>query len=289
MPFHLSEPTIYPDSEAHQIADQIVNSSNLTDISLNLLSTSAPSETCFFIESLSNANPSIQPNHAGSFELHYAPHSSNLPIEPRPISSVSESKMPPNTSEIRHSSSINQLPFLVNGPPLSHNLAEEVPLFTNATTQSFISRAATKMSPPLSTGSLSPVDPPHRGRPVLLTVLTADRCRPHRGEHTGCWGTLYNPGSQLNKLESTPGEAMALEGCTSDPGTLGDDVTFFVETHDVDATAVEVEFYLEASQLNEAKEISSFQGIGGVDTTDTNAHILPIAFDHLYMRNATYN
>ncbi|CAL8073030.1 unnamed protein product [Calicophoron daubneyi] len=71
--------------------------------------------------------------------------------------------------------------------------------------------------PPLSTGSLS-FTPVGQAQPVLLSTLEINRCRAHRGENTECWGTLYKP---------------------------GDDVTFYVETNDVENTAVVVEFYLQ--------------------------------------------
>ncbi|KAF7232381.1 hypothetical protein EG68_07645 [Paragonimus skrjabini miyazakii] len=70
-------------------------------------------------------------------------------------------------------------------------------------------------SAPLSTGSFS-FAPHGRSQPVLLSTLEINRCRMHRGENKECWGTLYKP---------------------------GDDVTFYVETNDVQNAAIAIEFY----------------------------------------------
>ncbi|KAF6777501.1 hypothetical protein AHF37_03323 [Paragonimus kellicotti] len=70
-------------------------------------------------------------------------------------------------------------------------------------------------SAPLSTGSFS-FAPHGRSQPVLLSTLEINRCRMHRGENNECWGTLYKP---------------------------GDDVTFYVETNDVQNAAIVIEFY----------------------------------------------
>ncbi|KAA3678687.1 uncharacterized protein DEA37_0002750 [Paragonimus westermani] len=70
-------------------------------------------------------------------------------------------------------------------------------------------------SAPLSTGSFS-FAPHGRSQPVLLSTLEINRCRMHRGENKECWGTSYKP---------------------------GDDVTFYVETNDVQNAAIAIEFY----------------------------------------------
>lgn len=49
-----------------------------------------------------------------------------------------------------------------------------------------------------------------------MSTLEINRCRIHRGEQPECCGTLYK---------------------------LGDDVTFFIETSDVENTSVEIQFY----------------------------------------------
>ncbi|TPP63661.1 hypothetical protein FGIG_08829 [Fasciola gigantica] len=71
--------------------------------------------------------------------------------------------------------------------------------------------------PPLSTGTLS-FAPRGHAQPVLLSTLEINRCRIHRGENNECWGTMYKP---------------------------GDDVTFYVETNDVENTTVVIEFFLQ--------------------------------------------
>lgn len=70
--------------------------------------------------------------------------------------------------------------------------------------------------------------------PVLLAAIADDRSRPHIGEHTGCYGTLY---------------------------TFGEDITFFVDVVNLEDTAVEIEFYLEA--------------IRSLDASDKEDNILP--------------
>ncbi|CAH8681373.1 unnamed protein product [Schistosoma rodhaini] len=55
-----------------------------------------------------------------------------------------------------------------------------------------------------------------RSYPVPMSTLEINRCRIHRGEQPECCGTLYK---------------------------LGDDVTFFIETSDVENTSVEIQFY----------------------------------------------
>ncbi|TGZ55484.1 hypothetical protein CRM22_010394 [Opisthorchis felineus] len=74
---------------------------------------------------------------------------------------------------------------------------------------------ARSVSSPVTPGvfSFTPRNCPH---PVLLSTLEINRCCAHRGENTECWGTLYKP---------------------------GDDVTFYVETSDIENTAIVIEFY----------------------------------------------
>ncbi|TNN17849.1 Glycerophosphocholine phosphodiesterase GPCPD1 [Schistosoma japonicum] len=55
-----------------------------------------------------------------------------------------------------------------------------------------------------------------RAYPVPMSTLEINRCRIHKGEQPECCGTLYR---------------------------LGDDVTFFIKTLDVENTSVEIQFY----------------------------------------------
>ncbi|OON15628.1 glycerophosphodiester phosphodiesterase family protein [Opisthorchis viverrini] len=74
---------------------------------------------------------------------------------------------------------------------------------------------ARSISSPVTPGVFS-FTPHNCPQPVLLSTLEINRCRAHRGENTECWGTLYKP---------------------------GDDVTFYVETGDIENTAIVIEFY----------------------------------------------
>uniref|UniRef100_A0A094ZN22 Uncharacterized protein n=1 Tax=Schistosoma haematobium TaxID=6185 RepID=A0A094ZN22_SCHHA len=71
-----------------------------------------------------------------------------------------------------------------------------------------------------------------RSYPVPMSTLEINRCRIHRGEQPECCGTLYK---------------------------LGDDVTFFIETSDVENTSVEIQFYQQhlESSGNDTKISSS--------------------------------
>lgn len=94
------------------------------------------------------------------------------------------------------------------------------------------STAVPVSQPPLSTGTLS-FTPREQAQPVLLSTLETNRCRIHRGENNECWGTLYKP---------------------------GDDVTFYVETNDVENTTVVIEFYLQEIKPlpKDGKQLISF-------------------------------
>ncbi|CAH8648512.1 unnamed protein product [Heterobilharzia americana] len=67
-----------------------------------------------------------------------------------------------------------------------------------------------------------------RPHPVFMSTLEINRCRVHRGEQPECSGTPYK---------------------------IGDDVTFFIETWDVENTSVEIEFYQQQieSSVNDTK------------------------------------
>ncbi|VDP99983.1 unnamed protein product [Trichobilharzia regenti] len=73
-----------------------------------------------------------------------------------------------------------------------------------------------------------------RAHPVLMSTLEISRCRVHRGEQPDCSGTLYK---------------------------VGDDVTFFIETWDVENTSVEIEFYQQPNEpgVNDTKNIGGSQ------------------------------
>lgn len=77
---------------------------------------------------------------------------------------------------------------------------------------------------PSTPRSISPALSQTGEPPVLLSVLSKERCTRRLGEHTGCWGTLYSS---------------------------GDDVTFYIETDNAEDVAVELEFYVEVPQERE--------------------------------------